>query len=85
MTLEELMAIRSTESQAWIQQMAEERIFEQRSQMSREALEISQKELAQILIEDKELLKLAEEAQTEATVKISLNDLRAQVHKKHTY
>ena len=33
------------------------------------------------LIEDKELLKLAEEAQTEETVKISLNDLRARVHK----
>ena len=33
------------------------------------------------LIEDKELLKLAEEAQTEETVKVSLNDLRARVHK----
>lgn len=33
------------------------------------------------LIEDKELLKLAEEAQTEETVKVSLNDLRAGVHK----
>lgn len=33
------------------------------------------------LIEDKELLKLAEEAQTEETVKLSLNDLRARVHK----
>lgn len=33
------------------------------------------------LIEDKELLKLAEEAQTEDTVKVSLNDLRARVHK----
>lgn len=33
------------------------------------------------LIEDKELLKLAEEAQTEDTVKISLDDLRARVHK----
>ena len=33
------------------------------------------------LIEDKELLKLAEEAQTEDTVKVSLDDLRARVHK----
>ncbi|UIJ77225.1 type II toxin-antitoxin system Phd/YefM family antitoxin [Acinetobacter sp. SH20PTE14] len=33
------------------------------------------------LIEDKELLKLAEEAQIEETVKVSLNDLRARVHK----
>lgn len=33
------------------------------------------------LIEDKELLKLAEEAQTDETVKVSLNDLRARVHK----
>lgn len=33
------------------------------------------------LIEDKELLKIAEEAQTEETVKVSLNDLRARVHK----
>ena len=33
------------------------------------------------LIEDKELLKLAEKAQTEETVKVSLNDLRARVHK----
>lgn len=34
------------------------------------------------LIEDKEVLKLAEEAKTEDTVKVSLNDLRARVHKK---
>ena len=33
------------------------------------------------LIEDKELLKLAEEAQTEDPVKVSLDDLRARVHK----
>ena len=33
------------------------------------------------LIEDKELLKLAEEVQTEETVKVSLDDLRARVHK----
>jgi antitoxin StbD len=33
------------------------------------------------LIEDKELLKLAEEAQTEETVKVSIDDLRARVHK----
>ena len=33
------------------------------------------------LIEDKELLKLAEEEQTEETVKVSLNGLRARVHK----
>ncbi|MDD2946147.1 MAG: type II toxin-antitoxin system prevent-host-death family antitoxin [Acinetobacter sp.] len=33
------------------------------------------------LIEDKELLKLAEEAETEETVKVSLDDLRARVHK----
>lgn len=32
------------------------------------------------LIEDKELLKLAEEAKTEETLKVSLNDLRARVH-----
>lgn len=37
------------------------------------------------LIEDKELLKLAKEAQTEETVKVSLNDLRARVHKNHVY
>ncbi|WP_349929819.1 antitoxin (plasmid) [Acinetobacter sp. A1-4-2] len=33
------------------------------------------------LIEDKELLKLAEEAETEETIKVSLDDLRARVHK----
>lgn len=33
------------------------------------------------LIEDKELLILAEEAQTEDTVKVSLDDLRARIHK----
>ncbi|RKG43248.1 type II toxin-antitoxin system Phd/YefM family antitoxin [Acinetobacter chengduensis] len=33
------------------------------------------------LIEDKELLKLAEEAQAEDTVKVSLDDLRARFHK----
>lgn len=33
------------------------------------------------LIEDKELLKLAEEVETEETVKVSLDDLRARVHK----
>lgn len=33
------------------------------------------------LIEDKELLKLAEEAETEETVKMRLKDLRARVHK----
>lgn len=33
------------------------------------------------LIEDKELLILAEEAQTEDTVNVSLDDLRARVHK----
>ena len=33
------------------------------------------------LIEYKELLKLAEEAETEETVKVSLDDLRARVHK----
>lgn len=33
------------------------------------------------LIEDKELLKLAEEVQAESTVKLSLDDLHAQVHK----
>lgn len=33
------------------------------------------------LIEDKELLKLAEEVQTEETVKVSLDDLRVRVHK----
>ncbi|EXF58144.1 antitoxin of type II toxin-antitoxin system [Acinetobacter sp. 1294596] len=36
------------------------------------------------LIEDKELLKLADEAQTQETVKISLNDLQARVHKNPT-
>lgn len=34
------------------------------------------------LIEDKELLKLAEEVKTEETVKVSLNELRARVQKK---
>ncbi|WP_254202749.1 type II toxin-antitoxin system Phd/YefM family antitoxin [Acinetobacter sp. BY484] len=33
------------------------------------------------LIEDKELLKLAEDVQAESTVKLSLDDLHAQVHK----
>lgn len=33
------------------------------------------------LIEDKELLKLTEEAETEETIKVSLDDLRARVHK----
>ncbi|MCL6248418.1 type II toxin-antitoxin system Phd/YefM family antitoxin [Acinetobacter sp. ANC 4945] len=33
------------------------------------------------LIEDKELLKLAEQVDTEETVKVSINDLRARVRK----
>lgn len=35
------------------------------------------------LIEDKERLKLAEEAETEETVTLSIDDLRARVHKNH--
>ncbi|BCU64838.1 hypothetical protein F941_01542 [Acinetobacter bouvetii DSM 14964 = CIP 107468] len=34
------------------------------------------------LIEDKELLKLADETETEETVKVRLNDLRPRVYKK---
>lgn len=33
------------------------------------------------LVEDRELLKLAEQVDTEETVKVSINDLRARVHK----
>ncbi len=33
------------------------------------------------LIEDQELLKLAEQVDTEETVKVSINELRARVHK----
>ncbi|ENU30005.1 hypothetical protein F991_02492 [Acinetobacter sp. CIP-A165] len=33
------------------------------------------------LIEDQELIKLAEQVDTEETVKVSMNDLRARVHK----
>ncbi|MCF1334417.1 MULTISPECIES: type II toxin-antitoxin system Phd/YefM family antitoxin [Acinetobacter calcoaceticus/baumannii complex] len=33
------------------------------------------------LIEDQELLKLAEQVDTEETEKVSINDLRARVHK----
>ncbi|QEU63810.1 antitoxin (plasmid) [Acinetobacter lwoffii] len=33
------------------------------------------------LVEDRELLKLAEQVDTEETVKVSLNDLRARVRK----
>ena len=33
------------------------------------------------LIEDKELIKLAEQVDTEETVKVSINDLRARVRK----
>ncbi|MFW6699329.1 type II toxin-antitoxin system Phd/YefM family antitoxin [Acinetobacter pittii] len=36
------------------------------------------------LIEDQELLQLAEQADTEETVKVSTNDLRARVHKKRS-
>lgn len=35
------------------------------------------------LTEDKELLKLAEQAETKETVKLSIDDLRARVHKNH--
>lgn len=33
------------------------------------------------LIEDRELLKLAEQIDTEETIKVSINELRARVHK----
>lgn len=33
------------------------------------------------LVEDRELLKLAEQVDTEDTVKVTINDLRARVHK----
>ena len=36
------------------------------------------------LIEDEELLKLAEQVDTEKTVKVSINDLRARVRGKST-
>lgn len=36
------------------------------------------------LIEDEELLKLAEQVDTEKTVKVSINDLRARVQGKST-
>ncbi|MCL6248725.1 MULTISPECIES: helix-turn-helix domain-containing protein [Acinetobacter] len=48
-SLQELLAARSAESQARIQQMAEELMLEQHLHMIREELEISQKELAETL------------------------------------
>ena len=48
-TLQELLAERSAESQARIQQLAEELLLETQLYRIREALEISQKELAQTL------------------------------------
>ena len=48
-TLQELLAKRSPESQARIQEMAEELLLEQHLHMIREELEISQKELAETL------------------------------------
>ena len=36
------------------------------------------------LIEDRELIKLAAQVDTEETVKVSINDLRARVHKNRS-
>lgn len=48
-TLQELLAIRSQESQLRIQEIAQALVIEQHLHMIREELEISQKELAEIL------------------------------------
>lgn len=48
-SLQELLAKRSSESQARIQKLADELLLEQHLHMIREELEISQKELADIL------------------------------------
>ena len=48
-TLQELLANRSSKSQARIQKMADELLLENQLYLIREALEISQKELAEIL------------------------------------
>src|SRR5690606_29126148 len=44
-------------------------------------LEKANKILNNLVQEDRQLLKIAEEVETEKTVKISINDLRARVHK----
>lgn len=48
-------------------------------------LEKANEILNNLVQEDRQLLKIAEEAQTEETVKISLNELRARVHKNPAY
>ena len=60
-----------------LQEILGKRSLESQKRILEKANEI----LNNLVQEDRQLFKLAEEAKTEKTVKISINDLRARVHK----
>lgn len=60
-----------------LQELLGKRSLESQKRILEKANEI----LNNLVQEDRQLLKIAEEAETEKTVKISINDLRARVHK----
>ena len=60
-----------------LQEILGKRILEIQKRILEKANEI----LNNLVQEDRQLLKIAEEVETEKTVKISINDLRARVHK----
>lgn len=64
-----------------LQELLGKRSLESQKRILEKANEI----LNNLVQEDRQLLKIAEEAQTEETVKISLNELRARVHKNPAY
>ncbi|MCK4101294.1 hypothetical protein HCY02_03230 [Acinetobacter radioresistens] len=63
-----------------LQELLGKRSLESQKRILEKANEI----LNNLVQEDRQLLKIAEEAQTEETVKLSLHDLRARVHKNRT-
>ncbi|MEQ1449207.1 hypothetical protein ABLT96_05405 [Acinetobacter lwoffii] len=60
-----------------LQEILGKRSLESQKRILEKANEI----LNNLVQEDRQLLKIAEEVETEKTVKISINDLRARVHK----
>ncbi|MFV5403571.1 type III-B CRISPR module-associated protein Cmr5 [Acinetobacter sp. 228] len=60
-----------------LQELLGKRSLESQKRILEKANEI----LNNLVQEDRQLLKIAEEVETEKTVKISINDLRARVHK----
>ncbi|ENX20543.1 hypothetical protein [Acinetobacter schindleri] len=60
-----------------LQELLGKRSLESQKRILEKANEI----LNNLVQEDRQLLKIAEEVETEKTIKISINELRARVHK----